>query len=482
MTVTYCRIVRAAIALLALAAVPGMASADISGRDRVYTADQSSNTVSVYDPSTNRLLGQIVLGQPRPDVLSPIYRGQANVHGLGFSPDHRTLAVISTASNAVTFIDTATNRVKGTTYVGRSPHEGFFTPDGKEFWCVVRGENYLSVIDPVTFKETRRIIVADGPGMVLFRPDGQVAFVVSSFTPEVDVVDTHTYQIVKRIPVVSPFSPNLAVTKDGDVWMTHKDVGKVTVIDGQRFEVRTVLDTGLVTNHVNFIDSPQGRLAYVSIGGEDVVKVFTRETSPKLIATIPTGALPHGLWPSDDGTRIYVALENGDGVSVIDTATQKEIARIPGGQAPQALVYISNAVPGGPGTDNLQPLGSGPRPVTLQLRPSAAGSEARGFLVIRSLGPVDGLDISVFHLTPNHTYGVYASANASGAADGLRHVTTVRTNAMGGAAGQAIGALRDALASTGGTDARTPPQGARYIVVAAIGEGVVSPVLVGEVR
>ena len=100
---------------------------------------------------------------------------------------------------------------------------------------------------------------------------------------------------------------------------------------------------------MNFIDTPQGRLAYVSIGGEDLVKVFTRETSPKLVAMIPTGALPHGLWPSDDGTRIYVALENGDGVSVIDTATRKEIARIPGGQAPQALVYISNAVPGGPG-------------------------------------------------------------------------------------------------------------------------------------
>ena len=58
--------------------------------------------------------------------------------------------------------------------------------------------------------------------------------------------------------------------------------------------------------------------------------------------------------------------------------------------------------------------------MTLQLRPSAAGSEARGFLVVRSLGPVDGLDINLFHLTPNQTYGVDASATASGAAAGLR--------------------------------------------------------------
>ena len=32
-----------------------------SASDRVYTSDQSSNTVSVHDPNTNRLLGVIRL-------------------------------------------------------------------------------------------------------------------------------------------------------------------------------------------------------------------------------------------------------------------------------------------------------------------------------------------------------------------------------------------------------------------------------------
>ena len=59
--------------------------------DRVYTGDQVTNTVSVINPVTNTLLGQIKLGNVRPDVLSPIYKGEINVHGLGFSPDHKTL-------------------------------------------------------------------------------------------------------------------------------------------------------------------------------------------------------------------------------------------------------------------------------------------------------------------------------------------------------------------------------------------------------
>lgn len=66
---------------------------------------------------------------------------------MGFSPDHRTLLVVSIGSNSVSFIDTASNTIKYVTYVGRSPHEAFFTPDGKEIWVSVRGENYIAILD-----------------------------------------------------------------------------------------------------------------------------------------------------------------------------------------------------------------------------------------------------------------------------------------------------------------------------------------------
>src|SRR5215472_10079979 len=111
---------------------PGAASdpdIPISHADRVFSAEQYSNTVSVTDPVDNKLVGVIRLGDPTPSSLSPLYRGQLLVHGMGVSPDHRTIAVVSVGSNSVTFIDTATNAVKHTTYVGRSPHEAFFTPD-----------------------------------------------------------------------------------------------------------------------------------------------------------------------------------------------------------------------------------------------------------------------------------------------------------------------------------------------------------------
>src|SRR5262245_56295772 len=180
----------------------------VSGHDRVYAADQTSNTVSVIDPASNMLLGVIRLGDPVPGALSPLYKGQLLVHGLGYSPDSKMLAVVSVGSNSLTLIDTMTNQVKGTVYVGRSPHEAFFTPDGRELWVTVRGEDYVSVIDPVQMKETRRVQVANGPGMTMFGPDGRYAFVCSSFTPELTVVDVTSHQIVNRLPQASPFCPN----------------------------------------------------------------------------------------------------------------------------------------------------------------------------------------------------------------------------------------------------------------------------------
>ena len=324
----------------------GASDFPVSGRDRVYAAEQFSNTISVIDPSTNKNLGVIRLGDPQPMNLSPLYKGQVLVHGLGFSPDRKTLAVVSIASNSVTFIDTASNRVKHTTYVGRSPHEAFFTQDGSEVWVSVRGEDYIAVLDGASYAETARIPVPNGPGMAIFSPDGRYGYVCSSFSPETVVISTQTREIVGRVKQVSPFCPNIAASPDGtQVWLTLKDVGMVMAFSATPpFQVLRVLDTGPITNHVNFVGTPRGQLAYVTIGGLNQVKVFRTDTFQQ-VATIDVGDLPHGIWPSGDGTRVYVGIENGDAVTAIDTETNRVVATIPNGQAAQALVYVPEAAP-----------------------------------------------------------------------------------------------------------------------------------------
>jgi YVTN family beta-propeller protein len=422
-------------------AAAGAPDIAISHRDRVYAAEQFSNTVSVTDPADNKLLGVIRLGDPAPGNLSPLYHGQLLVHGMGFSPDHRTLSVVSIGSNAVTFIDTATNAVKHTTYVGRSPHEAFFTPDGREVWVTVRGENYVAVLDGKTFEEKARIAVPAGPGMTIFSPDGTYGYVCSSFNPEVEVIGVADHKIVGHVKQASPFCPDIAATPDGkQVWFTLKDVGKTQVFDARPpFGVLKTLDTGPITNHVNIARNAHGQFAYVTVGGLNEVQVYRTDDFSK-VATIPVGKLPHGLWPSGDGTRMYVGLENADGMAAIDTMSNTLLATVPIGQAPQAVTYVPDAVPqGDDGTQGLQSLGVAGQAVHLTMGPvgdAAAGGNGRATTAPGETSPAKGA-------VEGPAGGMIAApampaANAT-AAPGTNAVPTTQTGAAPGPSGGAAG-------------------------------------------
>jgi len=444
---TICWLLLLYLSTPAIAQQAPWARADISlsTHDRVYTADQTSNTVSVIDPADNKLLGVIRLGDPVPGALSPLYKGQLLVHGLGFSPDSKTLAVVSVGSNSVTLIDTATNKVKGVVYVGRSPHEAFYTPNGRELWVTVRGENYVSIIDPQQMKETRRIELANGPGMTMFGPDGKYAFVCSSFTPELAVIDVASHKIIKRMLQVSPFSPNIAVTPENDeVWITLKDVGKVQIYSAKPpFDQQAVLDTGPITNHVNFANNRNGKFAYVTIGGTNEVKAFRRGKSPELIATIPVGELPHGIWPSGDGSRVYVALENGEQCVAIDTVTNKVIANIPIGQTTQALVYVPSAVPSDSGTENLMPLGAAANTARLHLEAGGTAlPDAQASVAVNSLGLLDLVQIAAKGLSQGTQYQVYLAESNRTPFGKLQPLAVLKTNPDGAGIVQAIGPLK----------------------------------------
>ena len=433
----------------------------ISHQDRVYSAEQYSNTVSVTDPVDNKLVGTIRLGDPLPANLSPLYNGQLLVHGMGFSPDHRTIAVVAIGSNAVNFIDTATNSVKRVTYVGRSPHEAFYTMDGKEVWVVVRGENYVSVLDGTTYEEKTRITVPNGPGMTIFSPDGKYGYVCSSFTPETEVITVADHRIVGKVQQASPFCPNIAATPDSkQVWFTLKDTGKTQVFDAQPpFTLLKTLDTGAITNHVNIVRNANGMFAYVTIGGLNEIKVFRTDNFAP-VATIPVGKLPHGVWPSGDGTRVYVGLENEDKLAAIDTLKNEVIATSPIGQAPQALAYVPEAVPAasgalnsamtrmmvvpeGLGTNNLQPLGIAGQSAELWLTPPGAQKEANAptSVSLSDQGLVQVLEAAVTGLEPGKPYLLALASEPSGSG-ALQPLQGFMSNPTGAAIVNTVGPIR----------------------------------------
>jgi YVTN family beta-propeller protein len=323
------------------------------------------------------------------------------------------------------------------------------------------------VLDGKTYVEKTRIIVPAGPGMQIFSPDGKYGYICSSFNPETDIVSVADHKIVGKVTQASPFCPNIAATPDGkQVWFTLKDTGKTQVFDARPpFKLLTTLDTGPITNHVNIVHNVNGTFAYVTIGGLNQVKVF-RTSDFSQVATIPVGNLPHGIWPSGDGTRVYVGLENADGLTAIDTLTNKVIATVPIGQAPQAVTYVPDAVPDGTeGTENLQPLGvAGQTAHLTMVAPGATSVDAASAptsVALFEQGLLQVLQASVTGLEPKSPYVLGLAEHPDGSGN-IEPLTNFMTNPAGSAIVNALGQIRQAVTS----DTGKPDNTRRYLVIA----------------
>jgi YVTN family beta-propeller protein len=199
----------------------------------------------------------------------------------------------------------------------------------------------------------------------------------------------------------------------------------------------------------------------MTVGGLNEVKVF-RTDNFEQVATIPVGNLPHGVWPSGDGTRVYVGLENADGVTAIDTLTNKVIAVVPIGQAPQALTYVPNAVPEGDGKQGLQSLGIAGMAAHLSLVAAADAKKpgkAPTSVSLFDQGLSQVLQASVTGLEPKKPYVLSLSDQPNGRGK-LEALAAFMTNPAGSAIVNAVGPIRQLVR---GED-RVPR---RYLVISA---------------
>src|SRR3989475_6806848 len=166
------------------------------------------------------------------------------------------------------------------------------------------------------------------------------------------------------------------------------------------------------------------------VGGLNEVQVFRTDDFSK-VATIPVGKLPHGIWASGDGTRVYVGLENEDALAAIDTLTNRVIATVPIGQAAQAVNYVPNAVPEGDGMQGLQPLGVAGEGGAPHSRP------AGGCLL-------QVLQASVTGLEPKQPYVLALSRTPDGGG-ALESLAAFTTNPAGSAIVNALGPIRQVV-------------------------------------
>jgi YVTN family beta-propeller protein len=253
-------------------------------------------------------------------------------------------------SNDVYVIDPATFKVVDKFKVGINPQHIVPSWDLKTLWVTNNAEGRtdgsLTPIDPSTGKPGKTVAV-DDPYNMYFSPDGRSAIVVAEALKRLDLRDPQTMALQSSIAVPQCAGINHAdFSIDGKFAIfTCEFQGSLAKIDLVGGKVLGYLKLSKAGMPQDIRVSPDGKIFYVADMKADGIFVIDGD-SFKEIGFIQTGKGTHGLYPSRDGTKLYVANRgsnhihgkpHGKGsVSVVDFATRRIVANwpIPEGGSP----------------------------------------------------------------------------------------------------------------------------------------------------
>ena len=332
----YQRLYRSLVAALAVTCFPNSISltsaAEQAGNSPARTVQTVPGMPPVVDPSN-------LYSETRSEKLSPVVAKHLS-----------RVYVPNRSSNDVWVIDPATFKVVDKFRVGVHPQHVVPSWDLKMLWvnnnAEGRDDGSVTPIDPLTGKPGKSIPV-DDPYNMYFTPDGNSAIVVAEARKRLDFRDPHT--MAMKYSIETPNCPGVNhadFSIDGRYAIfTCEYGGSIAKIDWVEKKVvgYLKLSKGGMPQDVRI--SPDGKVFFVADMKAEGVFVVDADKFVE-IGLIKTGIGAHGLYPSRDGTQLYVANRGvarvygppkGKGsVSLIDFATRKVVANwpIPGGGSP----------------------------------------------------------------------------------------------------------------------------------------------------
>jgi len=292
---------------------------------RIYVPNLRSNDVYVIDPQAMKVVDRFKVGIG-PQHIVPSWN--LSVLWVTNNAEGRT-------DGSLTPIDPKTGK-PGAAIPVDDPYNMYYTPDGKSAIVVAEARKRLDFRDPTTMALQYSIETPGCPGInhADFAIDGRFVIFTCEFSGalvKIDLVERKVlgYLLLSMPPVRFKDVPGAASTATASVW--EPGLTEIcTATKGMPQDIRA---------------SPDGKRFFVADMHADGVHIVDGASFQK-VGFIPTGIGAHGLYPSRDGKRLYVAnrgshkvhgkRKGNGGVVVIDFATEKAVERwpVPGGGSP----------------------------------------------------------------------------------------------------------------------------------------------------
>jgi YVTN family beta-propeller protein len=243
--------------------------------------------------------------------------------------------VPNSKSNSVSIIDPKTYKVIRSFPVGKEPQHVIPSWDLRKLWVAQDLQDQITLIDPASGQKGETIHV-DDPYNMYFTPDGKYAIICAEREKRLDFREAQTMKVIRRVPVPCDGVNHIDFSIDGRYLLaTCEFSGELLKVDVANQKVIGTLKLTPKGMPQDIKLSPDAKLFYVANMEADGVHVIDGDNL-KSISFIPTGKGAHGLYVSRDSKYLYVANRGEGSVSLIDFATRKIAAKwtIPGGGSP----------------------------------------------------------------------------------------------------------------------------------------------------
>ncbi|MFF7973724.1 hypothetical protein [Streptomyces sp. NPDC007905] len=292
---------------------------------RVYVPNTNSDTVTVIDPGTYRIIETLPVGR-QPQHVVPSW-------------DLKTLWVNNDLGNSLTPIDPRTGKA-GKAVDVHDPYNLYFTPDGKYAVVMASKDRQLVFRDAHTMKVVKTVPVSCyGVNHADFSIDGRYFIVSCEFSGELLKVDTARMEVLaqQKLPVHGAMPQDVKISPDGKLfYIADMMADGLWILNGDTFAEPRFLVTGKGA-HGLYI-SRDSRQMYISNRGEGTISLFDF-TQNRLTKKwhLPGGGSPDMGGVSADGKVLWLSGRYNSEVYAIDTRTGTELARIRVGSGPHGL-------------------------------------------------------------------------------------------------------------------------------------------------
>jgi len=337
----------------------------------VWAIDQGTNQIHIYNPGLEEVA--------RIDLAA---EGVRTAHMVDFTADHAYAFIASPGSGDVTVIRSADRAVVARLSTGPRTHMATLSPDDSRAIAAVIGDPDT----PGDGKLVEVLIDAANEGFTIGR-----ALVVAQ--------DPLVQEKAERFSETQPICQEF--TADGRyAYVTlgpGLDEGGVVVLDLESFQLVAAYPVDEVQASCGTVRTGNGRHVFVNGGSADVGVFYVFDTSTHTVVhqADTRGKDAHGVWPTEDGSEIWMVNRVTSNAIVIDAETFEITAEIDFvGKTPDIIAMS----PDGRAYISLR----GPEPVTM---PHVAVGETPGFAVVDIAGrelieviqPAQGEPKSDFH-------------------------------------------------------------------------------------